>query len=66
MTMEQQIIEALKEKGMSNFQLQQEFKSSSADRIARKIRKYPPEGYYMEQRRKECDRYCLEYKLVKM
>lgn len=66
MTMEQQIIEVLKEKWMSNYQLQQEFKSSSADRIARFVRKTPPEGYYMEQRRKDCERYCYEYKLIKM
>lgn len=65
MTMEQQIIEALKEKWMSNFQLQQEFKSSSADRIARFVRETPPENYHIEQRRKDCDRYCLEYKLEK-
>jgi hypothetical protein len=43
-----------------------ELKSSSADRIMRFIRETPPEGYVVEQRKKEMPkeyRSCLEYTL---
>lgn len=64
MRIKEKLIDYLKEQWLSNYQMQQLCKSSSADREARKIRQNPPENYHMEQRRKDCDTYCLEYKLV--
>ena len=61
----EKLIEHLKEQWLSNWNMQQLTKSSSGDRIGRAIRENPPEGYHMEQRRKDCDTYCLEFKLVK-
>ncbi len=54
----------LKEKWMSNYMMQQELRSSSADREARRLRKNPPKGYEMLQRQKDCAVRCLEYRLV--
>ena len=66
MTQREKLIELLKENWLSNFQIQQTLKSSSADRIARHIRENPPEGYVITQRPKaESAVWCLEYKLVK-
>jgi len=64
-TQEQKLIELLKYNYLSNYQMQSELRSSSADRIARNIRTNPPEGYVMTQRKKDCEVNCLEYKLVK-
>lgn len=65
-TQTEKLILLLKNNWMSNFQMQQELKSSSADREARRIRKNPPEGYIMVQRVKACPVHCLEYKLQKL
>jgi len=64
MIQRQQLIELLKKEYLSNFQMQQLLKSSSADREARRLRKNPPQGYVMVQRKKDCPVKCLEYKLV--
>lgn len=64
-TQREQIIEWLKLKWLSNFQIQQIICSSSADREMRRVRKNPPEGYVMVQRPKKIEGYntCLEYHL---
>lgn len=64
MTQQNKLIELLKQEYLSNFQMQQLLKSSSADREARRLRKNPPEGYVMVQQKKDCEVKCLEYKLV--
>lgn len=67
-TQEQKLTEVLKNKWMSSYQMQQELKSSSADRVMRRIRKNPPDGYTILQKRKDSPNgygICLEYKLVK-
>lgn len=50
---------------LSNYEMQQIIRSSSADREARKIRENPPVGFKMEQRPKKIEGYndCLEYHL---
>ena len=65
MKIREKLTDYLKEQWLSNYQMQYLCKSSSADRVARFIRQNPPENYHMEQRRKDCETYCLEYKLVK-
>ena len=64
MTQQDKLIELLKKEYLSNFQMQQLLKSSSADREARRLRKNPPQGYMMVQRKKDCEVKCLEYRLV--
>ena len=61
----EKLTECLKEQWLSNYQMQYLCKSSSADREARRIRENPPEDYHMEQRRKDCETRCLEFRLVK-
>lgn len=66
MKLRDEVIELLKGGWYSNFQINMELKSSSADRIMRFVRENPPEGYYVEQRKKEMPkeyRSCLEYTL---
>jgi hypothetical protein len=66
MKLRDEVIELLKGGWYSNFQINMKLKSSSADRIMRFIRETPPEGYYIEQRKKEMPkeyRSCLEYTL---
>ena len=65
-TQEQKLINLLKWQWMSSFQMQQELKSSSADRAMRRIRENPPQNYMVVSRQKKVDGYntCLEYKLV--
>lgn len=61
-----EVIELLKGGWYSNFQINMELKSASADRIMRFVRENPPEGYTIEQRKKEMPkeyRSCLEYTL---
>lgn len=68
MTKKEILEEALKKQWLSNFQMQLLVKSSSADRRAREIRKSPPKGFVMIQRRKELPDgygYCNEYHLIK-
>lgn len=65
MKQKETLIELLKNNWLSAYQMQQALKSSSADRVMRVIRKFPPENYHIEQRRKDCETYCLEYKLEK-
>ena len=60
----EQLTEELKKNWLSNYQMQQICKSSSADRVARFIKNDPPENFHWEQRRKDCPTYCLEYRLV--
>lgn len=67
MTIKQQVIEKLKKGWYSNFQINMEVKSSSADREVRRIRENPPEGWIIVQRKKLLpDGYnpCLEYTLM--
>ena len=62
-----QVLELLQNDWYSNYQINVICKSSSADRIMRFIRKTPPEGFRIAQRKKEMPegyRKCLEYKLV--
>lgn len=65
LTQRERIIELLQGGWYSNYQIQQEIKSSSADREARRIRECPPVGYTMVQRQKKIDGYntCLEFHL---
>ena len=65
-TQKSRVIELLKERWYSNFEIQQAVKSSSADRTLRTIRENPPVGYVVKQREKEVPvgyNKCLEYKL---
>lgn len=68
MTLKKDVEELLKSGWYSNYQLQMEAHSSSADRAARNIRKNPPAGYVFKQRPKEIvvegQRPCLEYTLA--
>jgi hypothetical protein len=53
MKLRDEVIELLKGGWYSNFQINMELKSSSADRIMRFVRETPPEGYYVDQRKKD-------------
>lgn len=67
MTLREEVLNLLKNGWYSNFQINVECKSSSADRIMRMIRENPPEGFKIEQRKKEVpEKYnrCLEYTLL--
>lgn len=68
MTLKKDVEELLKSGWYSNYQLQMEARSSSADRAARNIRQNPPAGYVFLQRSKEKvvegQRPCLEYTLA--
>ena len=67
MTIKKEVEELLKSGWFSNFQIQQRIMSSSADREARHIRQYPPEGYVFRQRIKQNSaRRCYEYTLIKV
>lgn len=66
MKLRDEVIELLKGGWYSNFQINMMLKSSSADRTMRFIRENPPQGYYIDQRKKEMPkeyRSCLEYTL---
>lgn len=66
MKLRDEVIELLKKGWYSNFQINMELKSSSADRIMRFVRETPPAGYYVDQRKKDIPkeyRSCLEYTL---
>ena len=67
MTQEEKLISLLKQYWLSAYQMQQMLKSSSADRTMRRIRKNPPGGWIVIDRKKDIDGYnkCLEYHLVK-
>lgn len=63
-TLKKQVIELLQSGWYSNFQINMIIKSSSADRAMREVRKNPPEGYIIVQRKKEVPEgygNCLEY-----
>lgn len=65
-TLRNEVIELLKCGWFSNYQINVQLKSSSADRIMRFIRENPPQGYYIDQRKKDMPgayRPCLEYTL---
>lgn len=67
MTIKKDVEELLKSGWFSNFQMQQIIMSSSADREARNVRKYPPEGYVFKQRTKQnSERRCYEYTLERV
>lgn len=66
-TIKEKVLNLLKTGWYSNFQINLEVKSSSADRAMRKIRENPPEGWVIVQRNKLLpDGYnpCLEYTLM--
>jgi hypothetical protein len=68
-TLRNKVIEKLKEDWYSNFGINVACKSGSADRIMRFIRENPPEGYFIDQRKKEQPKKynpCLEYKLCEV
>lgn len=65
-TLKNLVINLLKENWLSNTQLVLLTRHNSAERTARKIRRNPPEGYYMESRPKDCVTRCLEFKLEKV
>lgn len=70
-TLKQDVIDLLKKGWYSNFQINMELKSSSADRIMRFVRENPPAGYAIEQRKKDLPkelgyRNCLEYTLAEV
>lgn len=65
-TLRDRVIKLLKSGWYSNFQINMKIKSSSADRIMRYIRENPPEGFYINQRKKKQPKEfnpCLEYTL---
>lgn len=65
-TLKQRVIDLLKGGWYSNFQINMILKSSSADRIMRVVRENPPEGFFIEQRKKKQPKEfnpCLEYTL---
>ena len=68
MSIKEDVEQLLKESWYSNFQLQMNLRSSSADREARRIRENPPEGYVFVQRPKKIvvpgQHKCLEYRLM--
>lgn len=66
-TIRQKVEEKLKENWYSNYQINLAVRSSAGDRELRRIRKFPPEGFLMQQRTKRVPGYntCLEYKLVR-
>lgn len=69
MTMREQIINLLKNEWLTNFQVQQELKSSSADREVRRVRENPPTGYKVISRKKDMPKGynpCLEFRLVEV
>jgi ribosome biogenesis protein Nip4 len=69
MTQEFKLMKLLKQNYMSSFQMQMALYSSSADRVMRRIRKNPPIGYKIVQRKKDVPEgygNCFEYKLEKI
>lgn len=68
MNQREKLTEELKQRWMSAFEMQLYLKSSSADRQMRFIRKNPPAGYEIIQRKKEIEGYtiCNEYFLKKI
>lgn len=67
MAMREQVINLLMNNWITNFQVQQALKSSSADRELRRVRENPPTNYRVVSRVKDIEGYnrCLEYRLVK-
>lgn len=66
-TLKDKVLELLKTGWYSNFQINMQLKSSSADREMRRIRENPPTGWIIVQRKKLLpDGYnqCLEYTLM--
>lgn len=68
MKMRERVIDLLKANWVTNFQVQQELKSSSADREVRRVRENPPIGYKVVSRPKKIAGYnpCLEFRLVEV
>ena len=69
MTLKDKVTDLLKTGWYSNFQINMLLKSSSADREMRRIRKNPPSGWIIVQRKKllpDNGNYnqCLEYTLM--
>lgn len=67
MTLKEKVLALLKTGWYSNFQINLECKSASADRAMRLIRENPPEGWKVAQRKKivpENYNNCLEYTLL--
>ena len=52
MTLKEKVTELLKTGWYSNFQINMQLKSSSADREMRRIRENPPSGWIIVQRKK--------------
>lgn len=66
-TQEEKVIKLLKRGWFSNYQMQQQLKSSSADRAFRRVREKGLDGWEFKQRQKRnapCK--CLEYRIVKL
>ena len=65
-TQEQQVIKLLKKGWFSNFGMQQQLKSSSADRAFRRARVKGLDGWVFKQRpKKDAPTHCFEYRIVK-
>ena len=69
MTLKDKVTELLKTGWYSNFQINMQLKSSSADREMRRLRENPPAGWIIVQRKKMlpengCYNPCLEYTLM--
>lgn len=68
MTLKEKVLNLLKTGWYSNFQINLECKSSSADREMRRIRENPPTGWIIVQRKKLLPEQgynnCLEYTLM--
>ena len=66
-TQEEKVIKLLKRGWFSNYQMQQRLKSSSADRVFRRVREKGLDGYEFKQRpKKNAPVSCLEYRIVKV
>ena len=64
-TQEERIIKLLKGGWYSNYQIQNKIKSSSADRVMRRLRSKGIDGYVFVQRSKKNTK-CLEYSLERV
>ncbi len=67
LTQEEKVISLLKRGWFSNYQMQQQLKSSSADRTFRRVREKGLDGYEFKQRlKKNSSSRCFEYRIVKL
>lgn len=59
-----QVIERLKEGWYTGYEMCNEIKSSQALARISEVKKNPPKGWHVQERKKDCDTRCNEYRLV--